>query len=158
MAKSKRSRTRYSERSDIEKIESNWNKIGGLVDREEWSSAVVRAATATEIAANLVVREELIESRKIEKEFVDHLLKWANGLQGKFDKLILPITKGESYHGDFKKLKARATEINNERNLVVHTGSFKKKSTAKKIVGEAREVILGLTEPYYEGFDLEELL
>ena len=76
------------------------------MDREVWSSAVVGAATATEIAANLVVREELIESRKLEEEFVDHLLKWANGLQGKFDKLILPITKGESYHGDFKKLKA----------------------------------------------------
>ena len=158
MAKSKRSRIPYSERSDIQKIQSNWKKIRGLVNREEWSSAVVRAATATEIAANFVVREELVESRKLEKEFVDHLLKWANGLQGKFDKLILPITKGEDYHKDFKKLKVRATEINKGRNLVVHSGRFKTKPTARRIIGEARDVILGLIEPYYEGFDLEELL
>ena len=75
MAKSKRSKIHYSERSDIEKIQSNWKKIRGLVNREEWSSAVVRASTETEIAANFVVRKELVESRKLEEAFVDHLLK-----------------------------------------------------------------------------------
>ena len=84
------------------------------------------------LGRDFVAREELVESRELEPEFVDHLLKWANGLQGKFDRLILPITKGESYHGDFKRLQSRAKVINEERNSIVHIGSFKKKSTARK--------------------------
>jgi len=45
MAKPKR--TPFSERPDIEKIQSNWTKFAGLLNREEWSGAIVRAATAT---------------------------------------------------------------------------------------------------------------
>lgn len=147
----------YSERSDLEKIQSNWNKICGMYKREEWSGLIVRAATAVEIAANLVVREELIKKRNLEPEFVDSLLIWANGLQGKFVKLMLPVTKKEDYHQKLKKLNARISEINKERNSIAHSGQFKKKSTAEKIIKEAREVILELVDIYYEKFDLEEI-
>ena len=51
----KKEKKPYSERTDLEKIESNWTKTRGLLKREEWSLAIVRAATAVEIAANLVV-------------------------------------------------------------------------------------------------------
>ena len=127
----------YSEKSDIEKIESNWKKVSGLFDREEWSSAIVRAATASEIATNLAVREELQVKRSLESEFVDSLLKWANGIQGKFDRLLLPVTKGTTIHNKFKKIKGGVTEINNERNAVVHSGQFKKKTTAEKVCLDA---------------------
>jgi hypothetical protein len=50
---------KYEDRTDIEKIQSNWKKLSGLYSRREWSGSVVRAATAAEIASNLVVREEL---------------------------------------------------------------------------------------------------
>ena len=94
MVKKSNKRKPYSYRTDIEKIESNWTKTRGLYDRKEWSGAIVRAATAVEIAANLVIREELQVARSLEKDFVDNLLLWANGIKGKFDKLILPISKG----------------------------------------------------------------
>ena len=93
----KKKRKPYSERTDLEKITSNWKKISGLIGREEWSSAIVRAATAAEIATNLVVREELEVKRGLETDFVDHLLEWANGIQGKYQKLILPVTKDEIF-------------------------------------------------------------
>lgn len=145
----------YAELSDLEKIQKNWNKIRGLMQRDEWSSAIVRAATATEIAANLVIREELIEGRGLPNDLVDHLLRWANGIQGKFDKLILPVTKGTSTHAQLKKLKARVEDINLERNSVVHSGSFKTKSQAMKVISESRAIIKELVDIYYEGFDLK---
>lgn len=147
----------YDERTDIEKIQSNWKKIHGLLDREEWSSAIVRAATATEIAANLVVRQEFIGFRGLDSTLVDHFLRWANGIQGKFDKLILPSIKGKTYEKDFKALKKRVEDINKERNAIVHSGKFHNKSGAKKIVAEAREAIVGMLAPYGDEFELEDL-
>ncbi len=46
----------YDKRSEVEKIESQWTKLSGLHTGEEWSAAVVRAATAAELAANLGLR------------------------------------------------------------------------------------------------------
>src|SRR3989338_5409824 len=98
MSRSKKKSKPYKERSDIERIRSNWKKTIGLLKRKEWSSAVVRAATATEIAANLVVREEFIRRRGLNSDLVDHFLMWANGIQGKFDKLLLPVTRGQEHY------------------------------------------------------------
>jgi len=125
------------------------------MQREEWSSAIVRAATATEIAANLVIREELLEGRRLPLALGDHLLRWANGIQGKFDKLILPVTKGGPAHAELKKLKARVEDINLERNSVVHSGVFKTKTQAKKVISESRAIIKELVDLYYDGFDLK---
>jgi hypothetical protein len=155
--KSKRKKP-YSERHDIDKIKSNWKKIRGMYNRKEWSGLIVRAATAVEITANLVVREELIDERKLDPEFVDSLLLWANGLQGKFTKLILPVTKKAEYHQKLKKLNTRVTKINKERNSVAHSGQFKKKTTAERIIREAREVILAMVDIYYEDFELDEIV
>ena len=44
------SKKEYKDRTDLEKIQSQWNKLTGLHSREEFSGAVVRAATAAEIA------------------------------------------------------------------------------------------------------------
>ncbi|MEA9566258.1 hypothetical protein [Xanthomonas sp. WHRI 8932A] len=154
MAAAKKSKKPYAELSDIEKIQKNWNKIRGLMQREEWSSAIVRAATATEIAANLVIREELGEGRGLPLALIDHLLRWANGIHGKFDKLILPVTKGGPIHAQVKKLKARVEDINFERNSVVHSGAFKTKTQAKKVISDSRAVIKELVDLYYDGFHL----
>jgi hypothetical protein len=121
----------YSEKSDIEKIESNWKKVSGLFDREEWSSAVVRAATASEIAT-----------------------KWANEIQGKFDRLLLPVTKGTALHNKFKKVRSKVTEINDERNAVAHSGQFKKRTTAEKVCLNAKEVIEVIVGTYHKNYRL----
>ncbi len=157
MKKSMKKRKPYDEKSDVEKINANWKKIRGLLDREEWSSAIVRAATATEIAANLVVREEFVDDRGLKSDLVDHLLKWANGIQGKFDKLILPATKGRKHHETFRALKKRIEDINLQRNSIVHSGNFKNKNQALKAVSEADAIICALLKPYRDGFQLRKL-
>ncbi len=157
MQGAKKIRKPYVERTDIEKIYSNWNKISGLLDREEWSSAIVRAATATEIAANLVVREEFIDARKLNPELVDHFLKWANGLQGKFDKLIIPALRGKDHEQSFRGLKRRVEDINLKRNSIVHSGSFSNRTEANRVVREAKAIIVELLDPYYENFELTEI-
>lgn len=147
----------YSQKSDLEKISSNWRKTKGMLLNQQWSGAIVRAATATEIAANLAIREELIEIRGLDKEFVDSLLKWANGLAGKIDRLLLPVTVGDPWHPEFRKLRAQAAKLNRERNSIVHSGQFKRKSTAARVIPEARRIILTLTAPYYDEYNLPEI-
>ena len=155
MAKKKKHRKQYNERNDIEKIESNWNKTRGLFNRGEWSAAIVRAATAAEIAANIVIREELQVKRNLEKDFVDSLMIWANGIQGKFDRLILPIVKGSQKYERFKAVKLKIGKVNNERNSIVHSGQFKKHITAKTIISLSKEIIETLVQQYSENFTLE---
>ena len=155
----KRIKTSYTERTDIAKIESNWTKLCGLLDREEWSSAILRAATASEIAVNLAIREELQVKRKLASDFVDSLLMWANGIQGKFDHLLLPVTKDRTdVHKKFqKKVYPMVKKINTERNSVAHSGQFKKRSTAKKVALNAKEVIEMVVGEYHEGFRLRDI-
>ena len=57
----------YDERSDLEKILSQWKKLSGLVKRKEWSAAVVRAATAAEIATNFAIRKEFSEKSNFDE-------------------------------------------------------------------------------------------
>jgi pyruvate-formate lyase len=155
---SKKNKKPYSERTDIEKIESSWNKIKGLLKQEEWSSAIVRATTASEIASNLVIRHELEIIQKLEEDFVSHLMIWANGIHGKFQKLILPMTKNKTCHKDFKKLLTKIQDINTIRNSIVHQGQFKKKSTAIKIVNESKIIIETLVNEYHDNFKLKDII
>lgn len=148
----------YEERTDIERIESNWKKVRDLLKEGEWSSAITRAGTAAEIAANLAVRHELQEKRGLDKNFVNHLLKWANGLQGKLDKLLRPLHDGSDRALLIKELKKKAEKINEERNAVVHSGEFRKKQVALKIVSEAKYFIERLVLQYHPGFALEDLV
>jgi len=136
------------ERTDPEKVFANWNKTLGLLERDEYSVAIVRAAVTIEIAANIVVRAELIEKRKLPVDFVDSLLKWSNGLAGKFDKLIYPILKGIPHHESFKSRTADWRKINEERNAVAHRGEFKSKSVADDVVSKARKVLETMMADY----------
>jgi hypothetical protein len=72
----------YAERTDLEKIQSQWNKLTGLHSRNESSAAIVRAATAAELAANFAIRREFARKSKLSTEFIDNLLVWANGIAG----------------------------------------------------------------------------
>ncbi len=147
----------YSKRTDLEKLESNWTKTIGLFNRGEFSVSIVRAATTAELAANYVIRKELCKKHILPKEFVDNLLVWANGLNGKFAKLIIPITKGnnrgKAYQQGWEKLK----RLNRERNAVAHSGEFKGQTTAVAVLNDAREVIQTLVRPYQPGFKLEKV-
>lgn len=158
MAISRQQRPHYDFQADLDKIENNWRKVGTFMESQQWSGAIVRAATAAEIAANLAVRFELVDQRHLSPEFVDHLLRWANGIQGKFDRLLLPVSKAaQRRNSRLKALRERLVDVNKQRNEVVHMGSFKKKSDATKIVEEARQVILGLVAVYVTDFQLDDV-
>jgi hypothetical protein len=148
----------YSQRDDFEKIQAQWTKLTGLHDREEWSAAVIRAATAVELAANVVIRSEFKARGKFDKAFIDSLLMWANGLGGKIDKLITPLWE----HHEPKTMKERseflvlAKEINKERNDIAHRGVFYGAKKAATLIGKCKVCVEGLVRPYNDDFSLKD--
>ena len=115
----------YVERTDLEKLQSQWHKLSGLHSREEWSAAIVRAATAAEIAANFAVRAEFAEQSDLSPGFVNIQLRLANGLAGKIERLLIPLTEqNKKRYKIMKALQARAEKINKIRNAIAHQGEF----------------------------------
>jgi len=131
----------YSERSRIEQIDSNWKKTTGLFRRSEYSTVAIRVATTVELAANLVIEKEFIENRNLPIDFVESLMKWANGFMGKLDRLIIPIFKSSEHEEQLKEVRKRSKDINDERNNVVHRGQFKKRQTALKLIQESEYIV-----------------
>lgn len=146
----------YEERSDLEKVQSQWHKLSGLHTRKEWSAAIVRAATAAEIAANFAIRAEFSARSQFDAAFVNSLLKWANGLAGKLDKLLVPLVA--SNKGKLKVMKvlcAAAQEINSKRNVVAHQGEFCNKEEATAIIARTEQFITDLVQIYEPTFELK---
>lgn len=145
----------YAERSDLEKIKSNWGKTIGLFSRKEYSLSIVRAAVTAELSLNFTIRKELHIKRNLPLDFVDNLLKWANGIQGKIDKLLLPILKGSKFHDDARAISVEIKKINEQRNYIAHRGEFRTKETAERYISIARETLECLITEYEPTFELE---
>lgn len=144
----------YNDRSDLERIRSQWTKLRGHHTREDWSAAVVRAATAAEIAVNLALREEFLEHSDFEVAFVDSLLRWANGLSGKVHKLLLPLLEGQSKHAAVKRLCKLANVITDRRNKIVHRGEFCSRKESTKIIQKCHKFVVELVRLYEPTFSL----
>jgi hypothetical protein len=146
----------YSKRTDLEKLRSNWTKSRGLFDRGEFSLAIVRAATAVEVACNFAIRQELVVGHALPADFVDSLLVWANGINGKFTRLLFKITTDQrrkqviSIHESLKNL-------NKHRNAIAHRGEFKMESTARACLTAARDACHALVQHHESVFALKEL-
>ena len=164
MGKTKASKARsdakvpYDARSDLDKLQSQWNKLSGLHLRDESSAAIVRCATAAEVAANYAVRHEFQQRSQFEAEAVNQLLFWANGLRGKIERLFVPLRFAESKLKDetAKRLIKSAEKINKVRNEIAHQGRFSNPSEAKRVIAEAKsfiDTIVGLSVP---GFDIQD--
>jgi hypothetical protein len=149
-------KTPYQERTDLQKIQSQWHKLTGLHSREEWSAAIVRAATAAELAANFAIRNEFESRSKFDAKFVDTLLRWANGLAGKTDHLLIPLSVGKKQHKTIKKLKAVSGQINGKRNSIAHQGEFCNEDEAKAAIQQARTFIETLVQVYEPTFVLKD--
>lgn len=145
----------YSQRDDLEKILSNWSKTLGLFSRREYSVSIVRAAVTAELALNYVIRQELSHKHGLPTPFVDGLLLWANGIQGKIDKLYLPITKGAVDEEQLKRSCQSIRHLNKQRNDIAHRGEFRKKETAEKFVSLAEREIMFLIRKYNSSFSLK---
>lgn len=126
MAKSKFTKVPYDERPDHQKLLSNWKKATGLYDREDWSACIMRVATATEIAVNIYIRHYLQEQHNLPEQFVDSLLRSANGINGKFRQLITPVSKCLGTWNEVKSIQKKIEALNSHRNEIAHSGKFKK--------------------------------
>jgi hypothetical protein len=147
----------YAELTDLEKLQKQWNKLSGLLMRKEWSAAIVRAAIAAEIACNFAVRKELADRSELEADFISHLLRWANGLAGKLDRLLIPLSKGDAkMQKKIRPLKVLADTLNSKRNTIAHEGQFCNEDEAMASIRQAREFITGLVDLYEPTFVLKE--
>jgi hypothetical protein len=154
LGQKKNNRVPYDKRSDLEKIRSQWIKLTGLHNRKEASAAIVRAATAAEIAANYAIRCEFARQSQIKPLIVDDFLIWANGLDGKINRLVLPLCFGGTKTAEFKKLQVSASQISEVRNKIVHRGVFASPSNARKIISHAGIFVQILVRRYDASFKL----
>jgi hypothetical protein len=142
-------RTPYSKASDDEKVARNWKKAMGLYKRGEYSVAVLRCGTCVELAVNFAVRQELVVERNLPLPFVDKLLKSANGLRNKYYNIYLPIMAEWEEHDALKKLwKDNIDKINQERNAIAHSGEFRSKQVAQKVMKYTSHVLHEIMELY----------
>lgn len=146
----------YEHRTELEKIQAQWTKLSGLHDRTDWSAAVIRAATATELAVTLAIRREFAARSKLDAAFIDGLLKWANGLTGKLDKLLLPLLKGHDNHKAVNDLCKLARKINDKRNDIAHRGEFCSEKQATELIEHCKTFVHGIVHFYEPGFMLKE--
>lgn len=146
----------YEERTDLEKIQSQWNKLTGLHTRNESSAAIVRAATAAELAANFAIRNEFALKSQFDKMFVDSLLVWANGISGKINRLLIPLTIGKKHHKTITKLRNISEQINKKRNSVAHQGEFCNPAEAEDVIQQSKEFVETLVRIYEPNFALKE--
>jgi hypothetical protein len=145
----------YDDRTDLQKIHTQWHKLTGLHNRLEWSAAVIRAASACEIAANLAIRAEFADRSNFRKEYVDSLLIWANGLNGKMSKLLLPMLS-PAEKAEFKGLKQLSDTIYSRRNKIAHSGIFLDEDESKEIIELARQFIEKLVKIYDSSIKLKD--
>lgn len=146
----------YRERTDLEKIVSQWRKLSGLRKRGEWSALVVRAATAAEISLNLAIRREFAAKSTFDNEFVDSMLRWANGMVGKVQRLLIPLVALQP--GRLKRARALekvALRINTIRNAVVHQGEFCNEGEAAIVIADAQTLISEIVRWYEPQFALD---
>lgn len=110
--------------------------------------AIIRAATTVELATNIAVRAELIEKRKLEPAFVGSLMRWANGLGGKFHQILQPLFAITKEPKTFREIETEARKVNKARNEIAHTGSFASKKHAKEVLDFAHSVCSEITSHY----------
>lgn len=69
----------YEQRTDIERLHLQWTNLTGLHNRNEASSAIVRCATAAEVAANFAIRAKFLRRSQFDARIVDGFFIWATG-------------------------------------------------------------------------------
>jgi hypothetical protein len=153
----KSSKRPYNERTDLEKLQSQWTKLSGLHGRDEPSAAIVRCATAAEIAANYAVRTEWAQKTQFDAPIIDQFLRWANGLPLKVERLFVPVYFATSKTSPTARALIKSAEkINAVRNAVVHQGSFSNTKEAEKVIAEAKAFINMIVGLSIEGFDIDD--
>lgn len=147
----------YAIRTDAEKIRSQWTKLSGLHDRNEPSAAIVRAATAAELAVNLAIRAEFAAQSELSPATIDAMMRKANGLWGKVAGLLMPLVIDRPNEKTIKELCKASDAINKDRNDIVHSGHFSNRANALKAVERCRKFSVSLVQLYEQDFELAPL-
>jgi hypothetical protein len=119
--------------------------------------AVVRAAIAAELAANLAIRAHYATGAQHSAEQVDVMLREANGLRGKFQRHLLRFSQGTPKHVAMRELNDLCMLLNDERNSICHSGSFKSKASARRTVALAHKIIMTLVPEHEDEFNINSL-
>jgi hypothetical protein len=143
----------YDQRTDAEKVETNWVKTRGLFDREDWSMAVVRAAISLELAADLAVY--VILRNQYERTKIKSLLRACRGINKKFKKYILPSVAGTAHEQEMQDLFDKASEVSGQRNQICHNGTLLNDEEAKTLIATAYGVLEPFVKRYEPGFWLK---
>ena len=78
-------------------------------------------------------------------------------LQGSFDHLLIPLSKGEQHkHKTIAALKSSVDQINSRRNNIVHQGEFSNASDATALIEQAKGVVESLVRLYEPTFLLKD--
>lgn len=104
----------------------------------------MRAATSAEIAANIYLRHFLSTDHNLPTSYVDALLISANGLDGKFKRLIRPAAEYRHTWSTLKSLQKKIEALHNHRNSIAHAGYFKNEDEAKLALKDALSIITAL--------------
>ncbi len=144
----------YADRSDLQKIRSQWKKLTGLHGRDEPSAAIVRAATAVELSVNLAIRAEFANQSDLSPDAVTGMLRRANGLRNKMQNLLTPLVINRPNQAAVKKLCKEAEKINDARNEIVHSGFFSNRAKATTAIERCRRFINGLVGLYETDFEI----
>jgi len=142
-------RTPYSKAPDDEKVRRNWNKANGLYKRGEYSVAVLRCGICIELAVNFAIRQELVIEHNLPLSFVDKLLKSANGLRNKYYNIYLPIMIEWQEYNELKDLwNNHIDKINKERNTIAHSGEFRSRTLAIRVMEHTYEALQSIMDLY----------
>jgi hypothetical protein len=82
-------------------------------------------------------------------------LRWANGLAGKLERLLIPLSAASDNEQTVRDLRPASQQINTMRNRVVHQGEFCNDQQAKATIEEARQFIITLVRLHEAAFELE---
>lgn len=138
--------TPYTERTDAQKAKTQWGKALGLLNRSDWSAAIVRAVTSTEISLNLAIRREHEERGQLSANEVDQLLHNANGISGKLS--ILEDLAHNARKEKIRGLKEGTRSAAIKRNRIVHSGEFCDEEEARAHIESCRVFVNSLIRDY----------
>ena len=145
----------YDERTDHEKLHSSWKKARAQFNREDWSAAITRVATSAEIATNIYVRRYFVDECELPLALVDRLLKDANGILGKYLRLVQPIALQRGTWTEIKKIqKPHIGPLNEYRNDVVHSGRFMNRGETLEVFSHGLAIVKALAPVEANGLDI----
>ena len=95
-----------------------------------------------------------IRGHDVPGSFIDSLLLNANGIHGKFHRLVKPAAQVDGQWQELSKIERKIQGINKHRNGVAHSGKFKRNQDATTVLTNALEAIVHLAPTEAAGLEL----